>query len=494
MADAAPSNEQLLAELQTVASAVNDGWLVICGALVFSMQLGFAALSAGSISSKNARNILLKNLMDASAGALAFWALGFAFAYGDSPYACDAAEGGCSYNPFIGKRYFFLAGFDQEQGNGETYAFWFFQFSFAATAATIVSGSVAERCRFGAYLAYSFYLTAFVYPVVAHWVWSRHGWASAFNAENPLFNSGVIDFAGAGVVHMTGGLSGLLGAFFVGPRLGRFYRDEDGKPQVKQKPGHSSALATIGVFMLWFGWFGFNPGSTLGLVSVDGEGGSNFALIAGRCAANTTISAAAGAFSALITTRVLSHAGTWDIGCALNGALAGLVSITSACATAEPYASLVIGLIGGWVYLASSWLLLRLRIDDPLEASPVHFFCGAWGVLAAGLFSTRDNLMRAYGRPQGHSSNFGLLYGGGWDLFAAQLVFIVVLTGWVTVLMGTFFFICYRLDVLRVSEKVETEGLDISHHGGSAYPEGMMESSTTPKTPRTPSRATALGL
>lgn len=258
----------------------NQQWLLQSGYLVFFMQAGFGMLCAGSVRSKNAKNIILLNILDACLGSICWWATGYAFAFG------DPAEP-TSINKFIGNRNFFLRDVDNSG-----LAFWFFQFTFAATAATIVSGAVAERCKFQAYLLYETILVCFVYPTMAHWVWSANGWASALNADKLLFGTGVYDFAGDGPVHMIGGFASLSAAWVLGARIGRF--DADGKPV--DMPGHNASLTLLGVFLLWFGWYGFNPGSTLAIVG--------YSELAALVAVNTTLGAAAGALSCLAVNLV----------------------------------------------------------------------------------------------------------------------------------------------------------------------------------------------
>ena len=283
---------------------------------------------------------------------------------------------------FIGTDSFALKGaaFESDDGtltNGYAYAFWLFQWAFAATAATIVSGAVAERVSFNAYIVYSIVLTSFIYPVVVHWGWAG-GWASAFAGENLLlFDCGVIDFAGSGVVHMTGGLAALCAAFVVGPRIGRF--NEDGTANTM--PQQSAVLQSLGTLILWFGWYGFNGVSTLAIVGVSG--------IAAKTMVTTTISAAFGALTTVLLGKLNLH--YWDGGAANNGLLAGLVGITAGCSTCEPEGAMVIGIVSGFVYTYSSKLLIKLQIDDVVDAIPVHCFCGAWGVFAASLFATEDN-------------------------------------------------------------------------------------------------------
>uniref|UniRef100_A0A7S3EK75 Ammonium transporter n=1 Tax=Rhodosorus marinus TaxID=101924 RepID=A0A7S3EK75_9RHOD len=339
----------------TTANAVNVVFVLLSGFLVFLMQGGFAMLEAGSVRTKNTKNVLLKNVLDACCGVIAFYVFGFAFSSGEPS------------NAFIGYGNFALADFPKEQ-----YHEFFFAWTFAATAATIVSGCVAERTSFLAYLMYTIFVTSFVYPVVAHWIWSPSGWLSAEN-EDPLFGVGVFDFAGSTVVHVVGGFAGLMGAIIVGPRLGRF--DEDGR--VTPMPGHSATLVTLGGFLLWFGWYGFNTGSAGAATFVIDDPELMGSTVIQVVAANTTVAAAAGGITVLVLVRLRD--GLFDLISSLNGILAGLVSITAGCAVVEPYGAFTIGLIGGTIYVLSSWTLLLMRIDDPLDAYPVHGSCGVWG-------------------------------------------------------------------------------------------------------------------
>ena len=417
------------------------------------MQAGFAMLCAGSVRAKNAKNIMLKNLLDACGAALGFWAFGWGFAYGGQ----DGSE-----KTFIGNDDFFLAGQNDHKS-------WFFQFAFAATAATIVAGTVAERCTMIAYLCYSSFLTAFIYPVVAHAIWSQSGFLSAFNSE-PVFDVGVVDFAGSGVVHLTGGCSALIAAIVLGPRIGRFH-DENGAKllEPKEMPGHSASLQILGTFILWVGWYGFNPGSTLGIMYAGaGE-------VASLSAVTTTIAAAADCVSALGIRFFASPKSerTYDLTAAMNGALGGLVAITASCSVVQPWAAIPIGLIAGAVYLGASNLLIKLCIDDTVDAVPVHMANGIWGLIAAGLFCDPDLHKVAYGG----TGVSGLLYGGG-KLLGAEICTVLFILGWVTALMGPFFALLNKIGWFRVTVEEEEVGLDISKHGGSAYVYSEAETAT----------------
>ena len=382
---------------------------VVAAALVFLMQAGFAFLGAGLIRSKNTTNYLTKSFMDFGIASLGFWAFGFALMMGDT-------AGG-----FIGMTGWFLTGGD--------YVGWIFQMVFAATAATIVAGAMAERTKLQAYLAYSFIVSALIYPIYGHWVWSEGGW---------LANMGAQDYAGSGVVHAVGGLIALTGAAVVGPRIGKFV---GGKAQ--ELPAHSTPFVVAGTFILFFGWFGFNIGwgDDIGLNAV-----------------NTLLAGATGAVVALYITLIAK--GKADILMACNGALAGLVGITAPVNYVDPWAAVVIGAIAAPVMYGSVLFVERvLKIDDPVGAISVHGVTGLWGLLAVAIFA-----------------NDGGLVGGSAALLAPQLVSIVVVAAWS---LGTGFALFYLLKFtmgVRVSAAEEAEGLDISEHGIQTYPEAVATS------------------
>ena len=425
-----------------LTSALDTTWLLIAAFLVFFMQAGFAMVEAGFVRTKNVANILMKNMLDVSVGAIAFWAVGWAFAYGFS-------EGGSS-NGFIGTSQFFLSG-----DFGDDYAGWIFQFAFAATAATIVSGAMAERTAFHGYLFYTVFITAIIYPVVVHWAWSGDGWLTAFpNDGDPIGTNGYMDFAGSGVVHMVGGFAGLMGAMIVGPRLGKYASGG----QVNAIPGHNISMAVLGMFILWFGWYGFNPGSTLGL-----SGG--LAALAAKVAVNTTLAAAAGA--ACITFISKFRYGKYDTGLTVNGALGGLVGITAPCASVDPWAAVVIGLVAAPVVLFGVELLDKLKIDDVVGAVSVHGFSGVWGVLAVGLFATETGVLDHTGAA---SDQYGLLVGGGAEQLGIQALGAAAIIAWTCAASGILFLAIKYTVGLRVSPEEELRGLDIDEHGIEAYP------------------------
>lgn len=445
--------------VENLASGLDSFYLLFAGALVFFMQTGFAMLCAGSIRSKNVKNVLLWNLLDSCGGGIAFWVTGYAFAYGGDTSTSEMT--------FIGNANFFLMG-DVNR------AFWFFQFTFACALSSIVAGTIAERTQMKGYLFYSFFLVGFAYPVVAHAFWSTNGFLSNANPE-PLWGSGALDFAGSGPVHMMGGVTALMAAIVLGPRLGRFY-DENGAPLEEPAaiPGHSTPLAILGTFALWFGWYGFNPGSTFGVSN------ANLGEVAALVAVNTTLAACSGALSALLTSTWLSYRSTglhtYDIAYTMNGLLTGLVAITAGCAAVESWAAVVIGIVGGWIYLAASDLLIKLRIDDAVDAIPVHLFGGAWGLIAAGLFSSPDLMDSAYGQ----SEHVGWFYewgrgSGNFTLLGIQLIGILFIAAWTVALMYPFFWMMNFFGSLRVDPLEEEAGMDISRHNGPGYNDDTSE-------------------
>ena len=406
--------------LEAVDAKIESFITVVAAALVFFMQAGFAFLGAGLIRSKNTINYMTKSFLDFCIASLGFWAFGFALMMGGG-----AASG------FIGLEGFFLADFD----DGELVS-WFFQMVFAGTAATIIAGAMAERTKINAYFAYSFLVGAVVYPIYGHWAWSDNGWLTQIltigqGEEQEVL--GLADYAGSAVVHMVGGFLALAGAIVVGPRKG--FREG------ANLKGHNLPYVVIGTFILFFGWFGFNVNSgSLGLNAV-----------------NTLLAGAAGAVVALEITLV--RTGKADIEMACNGALGGLVGITAGCAYVDPWAAVVIGLIAGGVMVGGVWLVRNvIKADDPVGAVAVHGICGAWGVLAVGIFAAGNNGVT------------GLLYGNAAQLLP-QIVGIAVAIAWA---FGVGFIMFKLIDVtmgLRASDEEEEEGLDEPEHGASAYPE-----------------------
>lgn len=314
-----------------------------------------------------------------------------------------------------------------------------------------------------AYLIYSSFLTGFVYPVVSHWFWSPDGWASPFRPSGDrLFGTGAIDFAGSGVVHMVGGIAGLMGALIEGPRRGRF--EKSGRAIALR--GHSASLVVLGTFLLWFGWYGFNPGS-FAKILVPYESGSSYGQWSaiGRTAVTTTLAGSTAALTTLFGKRLLS--GHWNVTDVCNGLLGGFAAITGGCSVVEPWAAIVCGFVAALVLIGCNKLAEMVQYDDPLEAAQLHGGCGAWGLIFVGLFAKEKYLNEVYGAAPGRP--YGLFMGGGGKLLGAQLVQILVIAGWVSATMGTLFFILKKLDLLRISEKDEMAGMDMTRHGGFAY-------------------------
>lgn len=445
-------------QLSATGRAVDTTYLLFSAFLVFAMQLGFAMLCAGSVRAKNTVNIMLTNVLDAAAGGIFYYLFGFAFAFGRGKHS----------NGFIGHYFFGLTDVPNENFEYD-YAYFLFQWAFAIAAAGITSGSIAERTQFSAYLIYSSILTGFVYPVVSHWVWSPDGWLSPSNAGGLLFGSGVYDFAGSGVVHMVGGIAGLWGALIEGPRIGRY--DHDGKPNGIR--GHSATLVVLGTFLLWFGWYGFNPGSFVKIMVPYNGGGGSYVdgqwTAIGRTAVTTTLAGCSAALTTLFGRRLLT--GHWNVMDVCNGLLGGFAAITGGCALVEPWAAIVCGFVSAWVLIGFNILAGKLRYDDPLEAAQLHGGCGAWGVIFTALFAKKEYVLQAYGSlPNGDSARpYGLFMGGGGRLLAAHVIQILVTIGWVTLTMFPVFYTLHKFNLLRVSAEEEMAGMDKTSHGGVAY-------------------------
>lgn len=407
-----------------VKIAIDTVWTLVAAFLVFFMQAGFAMVETGLTRAKNASNIIMKNLMDFAIGSIAFFTIGYALMFG-------ADQGGLiGFSGFLGT--------DTADHGVPIEAFIIFQTVFAATAATIVSGAMAERTKFIAYVIYSAVISLVIYPVVGHWIWGG-GW---------LANLGMIDFAGSTVVHSVGGWAALMGAALLGPRLGKY--GKDGKPNAI--PGHSITLAALGVFILWFGWFGFNPGSTLAGTNLD----------IGRIAMTTNLAAAAGACTVMIITWLRYKKP--DVSMTLNGALAGLVAITAGCAAVSMVGSIFIGIIAGIVVVYGIEFIDKvLKVDDPVGAIGVHALCGATGTLLVGAFATEG----------------GFLYGGGFSLLGVQALGVITVAAWVLGTTFVLFSIIKATVGLRVDKEHEESGLDINEHGTQAYADFQIKSAET---------------
>ena len=408
-------------------------WFLMGAALVFFMQAGFAMVEAGFTRAKNAGNIIMKNLMDFCIGTVVFVLLGGGLLLGQD------ALGGFLGLPTIGLFTDF-----------ETYDWFNFVFNlvFCATAATIVSGAMAERTKFSAYCIYSGVISAVIYPIEAHWVWGG-GWLTRLGAT--LFGEGspeFVDFAGSCLIHMVGGISALIGAIILGPRIGKYTKKKDGTIKVNAIPGHSITLGALGCFILWFGWYGFN-----------GAAGGSVAQIA-QIFTTTTLSCVCAVLAAMILTWVKN--GKPDVTYTLNAALAGLVGITAGCADVDAIGSIVIGLVCGLaVVLGCEFIDKKLHIDDPVGASGVHGICGCLGTVLIGFFGTGT---------AGNSDLAGFFYGGGLNLLGIQLLGVVAILAWTVVTAGITFVIVKKTMGLRVTEAEEVEGLDVCEHGlPSAY-------------------------
>lgn len=413
-------------EVAELLKKIDMVWVLVAAVLVFAMQLGFALVETGFTRSKNAANIIMKNLMDFAIGSVAYYIVGFGLMFGTTYYGLVGLSG------FIRPETLGLSAFDSLTPG----VFIFFQTVFAATAATIVSGAMAERTQFRAYVIYSLIISLCIYPVSGHWIWGG-GWLSKL---------GFIDFAGSTAVHSVGGWAALVGAVMLGPRIGKY---GPGK-KVNAFPGHNLPLGAAGVFILWIGWFGFNPGSTLS---------ANMEI--GYISMTTNLAAAVAACTTMMV--------TWfrykkpDVSMTLNGVLAGLVAITAGCQVVTFYGALVIGIVSGILIVFGVELFDKvLKVDDPVGATSVHLLNGAWGTLAVGLFAR-------YG--EGDSAIRGLFYGGGFGLLGTQAIGVVAVGLWTVVTTGLLFFVIKKTIGLRVTADEERIGLDISEHGASAYPE-----------------------
>jgi Amt family ammonium transporter len=430
-------------DLASIATRIDTTWVFLAGFLVFFMQCGFAMLETGLISQKGAVNALLENFIDAGLTALVWWAVGFGIAFGPTN------------NGLFGTGYFFLSAAQM----GEMYpaltinvfTMFFFQFAFAATASTITTGAMAERTDFVGDLIYSALIAIFIYPVVAHWVWGS-GW---------LFGQGFHDFAGSTVVHTVGGVIALVGAKILGPRKGKVWG--------KIPPAHNLGYATLGTMILWFGWYGFNPGSTLGT--------GNTGLI-GLVTLNTTLGAAAGGMATILF--MYFRTGKWDLSGALNGTLAGLVAITAPCAFVEPWAAVLIGLVGGVLVIIAADLVEKAKIDDPVTAFAVHGANGIWGTIALGIFAMPGFLFAGpYGAGGALNGQGGLLYGNA-GLLVTQIIGSLSVIVYCVVTSILMFGLLKVINRLRVNKTADDIGIDTYEHGVSVWPDVLPAPSSEP--------------
>src|SRR6266480_4358046 len=425
-------------KVDDVVSPVNTMWVLVTAFLVFFMQAGFMALEAGFARTREVSNIMLECIADTCLCGLLFWAFGFAFMFG-------------SGNGWIGHQYFFLNNAPATYGStGVAFlAFFLFQFAFADTCSTITSGAMVGRTAFGGDLVYSFMVSGFIYPIVGHWIWGPDGWLATM--DTPFR-----DFAGSTVVHTIGGMIALAGAIVLGPRLGRKFKRDGGAPMLP----HDLTIAISGGLILWFGWYGFNPGSTLSAMDFQGIG---------RVAANTTLAACAGGLAAMFFAFKSSK--KWDAGFTTNGFLAGLVAITCPCYWVSPTGAILLGGIAGVLVVLGVEALEWFRIDDPIGAVPVHGFCGIWGTLSLGLFACGRYGATGPITADNSAPLKGLFYGGGTQLLVAQAIGSAVVTLATFSIAMVVMYAVNATGTLRVSAEGELYGLDLHEHGISAYPE-----------------------
>jgi len=465
-------------EMSDVTLGINILWMLLGGFLVFFMQAGFALVETGFTRNKNVAHTMMMNMMVFCIGAIGYWLVGFAFQYGavNAAYPevlrAGVVTGEWAHSPvtlgdwsgllaaplirfgqygILGGSGFLLSGLGANAG---LLAFFLFQMVFMDTAATIPTGSMAERFKFIGFVLMSLWVSMFIYPIVGGWIWGG-GWLQNLGRSAGLGN-GVVDFAGSGVVHMIGGSIALAGAIVLGPRIGKFNKDGS----ANTIPGHSISLGVLGTIILFFGWFGFNPGSSLGFVGA-------FRNLAVLAAINTLMAGAAGGVAAMTYAWLFGPTKKPDPGMSVNGTLAGLVAITAPCAFVDSWAAVVIGLIAGLIVCWATVLLEKLKIDDPVGAVPVHFFNGLWGVLAVGIFANGNPETAAWNGVE--TAVTGLLYGGRTQIFA-QLAEIGSIVVFAFGLSYVFFKVLAALKLLRVSRDVELQGLDLPEMGTLGYP------------------------
>ncbi len=440
-----------------IVNPVNTAWTLIAAFLVFGMQVGFTMLEAGFCRSRETVNVLMECVVDTCLCGLLFYAFGFAFMF---------AHG----NGFIGYHWFFLqnAPATYETTGVAFLAVWIFQFAFADTCSTITSGAMIGRTGFVGDLLYSVAVSGFIYPIIGHWAWGPDGWLASMGSDGHFFPSlgmGFHDFAGSTVVHTIGGFIALAGSIVLGPRLGRKFKRDGGQPMLP----HDLTIAVSGGLILWFGWYGFNPGSTLSAMDFEGIG---------RVAANTTLAACAAGLTAMFWAYMSSK--KWDAGFTTNGFLAGLVAITCPCYWVTPTGAILLGGVAGVLVVLGVEFLEYMRIDDPIGAVPVHGFCGIWGTLSLGLFACgRYGASGATG-PDNSAALKGLFYGGGAQVLKAQVIGSAVITAATFAVSLAVMYAVNATGLLRVSEEGEQYGLDLHEHGISAYPEYLISALHAP--------------
>ncbi len=440
-----------------VVNTINTLWVLVAAALVFGMQAGFVMLEAGFARKRESVNILVECILDTAICGITFWAIGYAFMFSHG-------------NGFIGYNWFFLQGAPATyEGTGiAILAHWIFQFAFADTASTITSGAMIGRTSFRGDILYSIGVTAFIYPIIGHWCWGPDGFLALMGTEGhflPSLGNGFRDFAGSTVVHTIGGVVSLAGAIVLGPRIGRVFLRDD-KTKGGLPAAHNLPLAAAGAFFLWFGWFGFNPGSTLSAMDFEGIG---------RVAANTTLAACAGSLTALACAFYFgAFKGKFDTGFAINGLLAGLVAITAPCYWVSPFGSIVIGAVSGVLVFGGIYLMEYVRVDDPVGAFSVHGINGIWGTLAIGLFASGQYGFTGPNGADNTAPVTGLFYGGGWSVLGAEAVGSFIVTGVTFIVAMGLMYAVNSLPhpfKLRVEAEGETGpgGIDVYEHGAEAY-------------------------
>lgn len=431
-----------------IVNPINTVWTLVAAFLVFGMQVGFTMLEAGFCRSRETVNVLMECIVDTCLCGILFWAFGFAFMFSHG-------------NGFIGLNWFFLDNVPATyEATGVAFlAFWLFQFAFADTCSTITSGAMIGRTGFVGDLIYSVAVSGFIYPIVGHWAWGPDGFLATMGAAGnflPWVGTSFHDFAGSTVVHTIGGFIALAGAIVLGPRLGRKFKRDGGGPMMP----HDLTIAACGGLLLWFGWYGFNPGSTLSAMDFEGIG---------RVASNTTLAACAAGLTAMLYAYMFSK--KWDVSFTVNGFLAGLVAITCPCYWVNPTGAILLGGIAGVIVVMGVELLEYLRIDDPIGAVPVHGICGIWGTLSLGLFACGKYGSTGPLAADNSAPLKGLFYGGGMQLLIAQAIGSAIITLATFATAMAVMYLVNMVGLLRVSEEGEAYGLDLHEHGISAYPE-----------------------
>jgi ammonium transporter, Amt family len=440
-----------------VVNPINTVWTLLAAFLVFGMQVGFTMLEAGFCRSRETVNVLMECIADTCLCGILFYAFGFSFMFSHG-------------NGFIGYHWFFLQGAPATyESTGVAFlAFWLFQFAFADTCSTITSGAMIGRTGFLGDLLYSVAVSGFIYPILGHWAWGPDGFLALMGTDGHFLSSlgvGFHDFAGSTVVHTIGGFVALAGAIVLGPRLGRRFKRDGGGPMMP----HDLTIAATGGLILWFGWYGFNPGSTLSAMDLEGIG---------RVAANTTLAACAAGLTAMIYAHILTK--KWDMSFTVNGFLAGLVAVTCPCYWVSPAGSLLLGGVAGVIVVAGIELLEWLRIDDPIGAVPVHGIAGIWGTLSLGLFACGKYGSTGPISPDNSVPLKGLFYGGGTQVLAAQAIGSLTITLCTFAVAMAVMHLVNATRLLRVSEEGELYGLDLHEHGMSAYPEYVISGVGSP--------------